>query len=218
MQAANTLIVGSKTTSDGSGINKNRGPAGDGYSTTTFTTGNSQIVIGRATTLQYSNIKIQLQADTAGNGNTGVIYCALGGWAAPFHWKVILSQAPTSIIITSFSKPTCRGLYFTMRMYNLWSYALTSSEDFYIGDTNPYSLNLHSTICAKSLGWYQTLGGLVASIDIDFYNDATFDPNASGSVALLSDTTYHYSLKNQSPGGISLPKLFIRPSIWGMSH
>lgn len=79
LQAANTLIVGSKTTSDGSGINKNRGPAGDGYSTTTFTTGNSQIVIGRATTLQYSNIKIQLQADTAGNGNTGVIYCAPGG-------------------------------------------------------------------------------------------------------------------------------------------
>lgn len=87
LQAANTLIVGSKTTSDGSGINKNRGPAGDGYSTTTFTTGNSQIVIGRATTLQYSNIKIQLQADTAGNGNTGVIYCALGDGRPHFTGK-----------------------------------------------------------------------------------------------------------------------------------
>lgn len=201
LQAANTLIVGSKTTSDGSGINKNRGPAGDGYSTTTFTTGNSQIVIGRATTLQYSNIKIQLQADTAGNGNTGVIYCAPGGMGGPISLESHFVASPYVYNNHKLFKTNMPGLYFTMRMYNLWSYALTSSEDFYIGDTNPYSLNLHSTICAKSLGWYQTLGGLVASIDIDFYNDATFDPNASGSVALLSDTTYHYSLKNQSPGG-----------------
>ncbi|MEN1932952.1 hypothetical protein P4909_08305 [Escherichia coli] len=82
------MIVGSKTTSDGSGINKNRGPAGDGYSTTTFTTGNSQIVIGRATTLQYSNIKIQLQADTAGNGNTGGhLLCTRGDGRPHFTGK-----------------------------------------------------------------------------------------------------------------------------------
>lgn len=201
LQAANTLIVGSKTTVDGGGSEKNKGPAGDGYSTTTFTTGNSQVVIGRATALQYSNVKIQLQADTAGNGNTGVIYCSPGGMGGQISLESHFIKSPYIYNGHQLLKTNMQGLYFTMRMYNLWSYATTSPDDFYIGDTNPQSLNLHSTSCPSDLGWYQTLGGLVSNIDIDFYNDATFDPDTSGSIALLSDTTYYYALKNQSPGG-----------------
>lgn len=201
LQAANTLIVGSKTTADGSGTSKNKGPAGDGYSTTTFTTGNSQMVIGRATTLQYSNIKLQLQADTAGNGNTGALYCAPGGMGGPITLESHFLKAPYVFNNHQLFKTNIQGLYFTMRMYNLWSYATSSPDDFYVGDAAQQTLNLHSTSCPSDLGWYQQLGGLVSNIDIDFYNDATFDPNASGSIALLSDTTYHYSLKNLSPGG-----------------
>ncbi|EHQ8141104.1 fimbrial protein [Escherichia albertii] len=201
LHAANTLVVGSKTTVDGGGTTKNRGPSADGNATSMFTAGANQIVIAHSGGLQYSNLKLQLQADTAGNGNTGAIYCAPGGMGGPITLESHFVKAPYSYGGHQLFKTNMTGLYFTMRMYNIYSYATTSTDDIYIGDAAQQSLNLRSTSCASSLGWYLQLGGIVANIDISFYNDATFDPDATGSISLLSDTSYHYSLKNLSPGG-----------------
>ncbi|HBH5320773.1 TPA: fimbrial protein [Escherichia coli] len=201
LQAADTLVVGSKDTADGGTQFQNAGPAGDGYSTTIYTTGSSQVVIGRATALQYSNVKIKLNLDTAATPNTGVIYCSPDGTGGPISLENHFLKSPYIYDGHQLFKTNIQGLYFTARMYGLESYGVDSLDNFYIGDTNPQPLNLHTSTCPDASGWYLTLGGLVSKIDIDLYNDATFDPDASGSIALLSDAPYHYSLKNQSPGG-----------------
>lgn len=80
LQAANTIVTGSKTTWDNSSnSDKNKGPLTDGNATTMFNAGASQIVIKGSSVLQYSNIRLQFQADTAVNPNTGVIYCSPNG-------------------------------------------------------------------------------------------------------------------------------------------
>lgn len=157
LHAANTLVVGSKTTVDGGGTTKNRGPSADGNATSMFTAGANQIVIAHSGGLQYSNLKLQLQADTAGNGNTGAIYCAPGGMGGPITLESHFVKAPYSYGGHQLFKTNMTGLYFTMRMYNIYSYATTSTDDIYIGDAAQQSLNLRSTTCASSLGGIKRL-------------------------------------------------------------
>lgn len=201
LHAANTLIVGNKTSINGTG-----GPTGDGYSTATFSAGANQIVIARASSLQPSNLKIQLgETDTAANGNTGLIYCT-AGMGSHLTLKSHFIAAPYTYAGHQLFKTNVPGLYFTMRMYNLSSYKTDSTDNFYIGDVAEQSLNLQSQTCAAAGGGYDPIGGLLAYIDIEFYNDASFNPDTTGSIALLSDTSYHYSITNPSPGGTLFSK------------
>lgn len=85
-------------------------------------------------------------------------------------------------------------------MHDIYSYNTTSTTDIYIGEAQRQTISLVSRSCGPS-GWYQKLGGIVANIEIDFYNDGTFNPDSTGSISLLSDTSYHYVFNNNSPGG-----------------
>ncbi|EEU9596289.1 fimbrial protein [Escherichia albertii] len=199
--AAWTLVAGSKDTADGSTNNdSNQGPATDGYSTTMFNAGASQIVIKGSSGLQYSNIKLHFQADTAANPGTGVIYCSRAGNGTAITLESHFVRAPYSYDGHQLFMTNIAGLYFTMRMYNIHSYKTTSNADFYIGDMPQQDLSLSWSSCGNT-GVYQKLGGIVSDIEIDFYNDATFNPGSSGSISLLSDSSYHYSFRNLSPGG-----------------
>lgn len=196
--AAHTLIVGNKAYTGS--MQSNSGPIGDGYARAQFTANANQIVIPRATGLEPSNLKLQLgQTDTAANGNDGLIYCA-EGTGTPISLESHLVAAPYTYGGHKLFRTNITGLYFTMRMYNLNSYQTDSGDDFYIGDAAKKDLTLRSQTCSGSTESYQAIGGLLANIEIEFYNDATFIPGTTGSIALLSDTTYQYSLTNNNPG------------------
>ncbi|MFC3189489.1 fimbrial protein [Pseudocitrobacter faecalis] len=202
LNAAVTKIVGNKTYSGSMGSNS--GPEGDGNATAYFNTGANIIVIPRASQLQPSNIKLKLgQTDTAANPNTGLIYCTNGGSGEPITLESHLVASPYSYGGHKLFKTNIEGLYFTMHMYNLVSFDTTSTSDFYVGEGNmgreALVLN-YSAGCTGNSGKYQALGGLEANVDLEFYNDATFNPDTTGSITLLSDSPYHYTLKNLNPG------------------
>ncbi|ALR75488.1 fimbrial protein [[Enterobacter] lignolyticus] len=204
LHAADTLVVGNNTY-DGTMTN-NKGPKGDANVTASFVAGANTIVIPRATSLQPSNIKLHISSDTGGNGNLGMIYCAAGGFGGPIYLYPQLLSSGYTYNNHKLFKTNVQGLYYTMHMYHLWSYATSSNLDFYIGDNGQASYpldDLHSTSCSDGkTSDYQTLGGLVSDIDIEFYNDQTFNPNTTGSISLVSNgTPYLYYLHNPNPGG-----------------
>ncbi|MBB2270936.1 fimbrial protein [Escherichia sp. 94.0001] len=201
LHSANTIIVGNKTYS-GSTEN-NSGPQGDGSATATFSTGANQIVIPTSAGLQSSNIRLQLGwMDTNSSGNS-LIYCGAGGMGTPLTLESHFVDALVSADGHKLFKTNVQGLYFRMHMYNVSSFKTTSSSDIYIGDTPQQTLTLtpEHSVCVADLGNYTAVGGLVSKIDIEFYNDGTFNPNTTGSIALLSNKGYHYSVTNAAPGG-----------------
>lgn len=201
LHSADTIIVGDKSYSGST--NNNAGPQGDGNATATFSTGANQIVIPTSAGLQSSNLRLQLGSmDSASSGN-GLIYCGAGGMGTPLTLESHFVDAQVSADGHKLFKTNVQGLYFRMHMYRVSSFKTTSSSDIYIGDTPQQTLTLipDSSVCVANQGKYTAIGGLVSKIDIEFYNDGTFNPNTTGSIALLSNKGYHYSVTNAAPGG-----------------
>ena len=200
LHAAPTLIVGDK-----SGSNTYRGPSGNGYATTAFSVGANQIIIARASGLQPSNLILKLGATDTANGNTGMIYCSVS-MGNPLTLESHFVASPYSYNGHQLFRTNVTGLYFTMHMYSMRSFLTTSTDDFYVGDQKQQALTFRNNYCSTTAGEYLAVGGFIAYIDIEFYNDATFNPDTTGAISLLSDASYHYSITNLNPGGILFSK------------
>ncbi|MEO3989984.1 fimbrial protein [Pseudocitrobacter cyperus] len=190
--AKGSFLVGNETSST-------QGPNGDGASTTNFSTGSNTLVIPRASALQPSNIRLTLNVDTASGANNGQVFCVGMSTTSPITLESKFIDSGASYGGHKLFKTNIQGLYFTAYIHNITTKAITASEAFYIGDQAQQPVNFDNNKCGFITG-YQVFGGFVATIDLEFYNDATFNPDTSGSISLLSSDGSHFSLKNYNPG------------------
>ncbi len=201
---AKTYIVGNKAHV---GSYDREGPNGDGSRTLKYSlSGNQTLVFYKSATLQPSNVVLSLNSDTANSG-TGMLYCTTNNGATGADLVVENNFVDSGLTYGGHKllKTNITGLYFTFRIHNPGSWGISfAPAELYVGDqpTQTMTRTKTTTGCADDslINGYMPIGGITGTAYIDFYNDASFDPQSSESISLLSNGSYSYRFHNPNPG------------------
>lgn len=232
----NTGFAGSKTYIAGNdrGVGNDKGPGGDGYANLTYALGNgSSLVFYRTTsaTAVPANVKLEYpNIDTGhGVGGTGFVYCTYHNNAS--GEKMQLTNAMVAANKTygghNLFKTNITGLYYNINMngaiHTDGAVISAPTEITYIGDSNSVPLTFTDTNnkCDDETGGilkdptYQSYGGIVSNMEIEFFTDNTFSPNNGETIELLtSDPSYLLKYHTNNPGSkIATTAIYIKFSL-----
>ncbi|MCU6173943.1 fimbrial protein [Citrobacter cronae] len=205
---AQTLVVGNDAHT---GPYDRQGPTGEGITNTTISlSGNQTVIFYRSSTLQPSNVSKWVTASSNDGSNAGTIYCTTDDNATGQSLVLENNLQDSGLIYGGhkLSKTNIQGLYYTLRIDNLgtWKIGFTPNP-LYVGDyTTPVPLTRYDKSgdagCAgmDSNSGYMPIGGFIGGITVEFYNDATFDPQGAETISLLNNGGYSFRIYNPNPG------------------
>lgn len=207
----NTAFAGSKTFVAGNdrGIGNDKGPSGDGSASLTYALGNGSSLVFYKTTSATpipANVKLKYpNIDTGyGVGGTGFVYCTYHNNASG-----VLMQLTNAMVAANKAygghnlfKTNITGLYYNITISSPHTDGAAISlpaQTTYIGDVTSVPLTFTDTYnrCDDETGraisspTYQSYGGIVSNMEIEFFTDNTFSPSNGSTVELLtSDPSY----------------------------
>lgn len=231
----NTAFAGSKTFIAGndSGKNNDNGPNGDGSASLTYALGSGSSLVFYKTTSSTpipANVKLKYSGIDTGHavGGTGFIYCTYHNNAS--GEKMQLTNAMVSANKTygghNLFKTNITGLYYNINISNMYTDRATISaaaQITYIGDSSSVPLTIIDTnnLCDDETGrsitspTYQSYGGIVSDMEIEFFTDNTFSPTNGSTIELLTSSP-NYLLKYHTGGAgskIATTSMFIKFSL-----
>lgn len=219
------------------GVDNDKGPSGDGSSNLTYALGNgSSLVFYRtdSTTATPANVKLKYPyIDTGhGVGGTGFIYCTKHNNATGMKMQLTHSMLSANKTYGGHNlyKTNIQGLYYNINISNPFSSRASISlptPTTYIGDMDsvPLTITDDNNSCDDETGLsittptYQSYGGIVSNLEIEFFIDNTFSPDNGATIELLTSNP-SYLLKYHTEGAgskIATTSMFIKFSLASVS-
>lgn len=229
------FAAGTKTFVAGNdrGLGNDKGPSGDGSSNLTYALGSGSSLVFYKTdspSAQPANVKLKYpKIDTGYDvGGTGFIYCTKHKNASGMKMQLTHSMVSANKTYGGHNlyKTNIQGLYYYISISNPYSSNASISlpmSTTYIGDMDsvPLTITDNNNSCDDETGLsitspsYQSYGGIVSDMEIEFFTDNTFSPN-NGAILELLTSNPSYLLKYHTDGAgskIVTTSMFIKFSL-----
>ncbi|EFJ7399973.1 fimbrial-like adhesin [Escherichia coli] len=195
------------------------GPSGNGRATFRYSTTSNNLVFYKPTGpgIVKTNVKLYWsQLDTAGGGNTGLVYCNRAGSASdePILIKPKMVESGLTYGGNKLFKTSVTGLYYTLTISNIWTAwdTITNISSIVVGNRpngeyDGFRFQITNSNVnqgcnnASTTSKYAAIGGIMQSLTIEFYTDDTFDPMQNQNVTLLRTADHLYEFKTEGAGG-----------------